>query len=63
MTLDEKSKTEEVEHLDAATREALDEGQRMAEEDTRRWTPEQVRSDARAMAKEWRNTINQRTAA
>jgi hypothetical protein len=61
----EKDKVEalETEVLDAATLAALDDGLKMADKDPRRWTPEQVRADARAMAKEWRQKITQQNGA
>lgn len=50
------------EQLDAETRAALDEGLRNAEANPKRWTPEQVREDAKKMAKEWRERINRASA-
>ena len=42
--------TEQVEVLDAETRAALEEGLQMANTDPQRWTPEEVRADAKRMA-------------
>lgn len=52
-----KAKSQEPEVLDPITLAALEEGLKMAEADSRRWTPAQVREDARTMAKEWRQKI------
>jgi hypothetical protein len=56
------TKEQAPEVLDAVTLAALDEGLRMAASDPRRWSPDQVREDARAMAKEWRKKITQKVA-
>jgi hypothetical protein len=44
------------ETLDAKTRAALEEGLRLADADPKRWTPEQVRTDAQRAARE-RNPV------
>ncbi len=36
---------------------ALEEGLRMADANQRRWTPEEVRADAKRLAKEWRERL------
>lgn len=55
----EKAKRNKPELLDQITLEALEEGLKMADNDPRRWTPEQVRNDARIMTKEWRRKITE----
>lgn len=52
-----------TEKLDARTEEAIAEGIRMADADTRRWTPEQVKADAKRATREWIEKINKNASA
>lgn len=49
--------------LDEETRVSLDEGLRLAEANPQRWTPEQVREDAKRMTKEWREKVQKQASA
>jgi hypothetical protein len=46
------------EALDEQTRLALEDGLKSADENPRRWTPEEVRADAQRIAKEWQKKIS-----
>lgn len=61
MDRDEEIKAPAV--LDAETLAALDEGLRVADEDPRRWTTEEVKADARRMTKEWRKNLERPASA
>ena len=58
-----RAKTTKSYLLDAETRAALEEGLRLAKEDPRRWTPEEVRADAKKLAKEWQEKLNSRKSS
>jgi hypothetical protein len=61
MSKKDKAKNPDV-SLDPATKKALHEGLKMSSEYPRRWTPQQVREDARELAKEWREKIKRASA-
>lgn len=61
MDRDEETKAPAV--LDAETLAALDEGLRVADEDPRRWTTEEVKADARRMTEEWRKNLERPASA
>ena len=63
MPILDKAKNQEPEILDAETLAALEEGLKMADVDPRRWTPEQVRNDARSITKQWRKKITYQAKA
>ena len=52
-----KSPIRDTVSLDPETKFALEEGLRLADADPRRWTPAEVRADAKRMASEWREKI------
>ncbi len=49
--------------LDAADAKALKEGLEQADNDPRRWTPEEVAADAKAMAKSWQKNLKDQASA
>ena len=55
--------SEGAERLDPATLAALDEGIRLAEEDSRRWTPEEARVEAKRLAEQWRKNLKPKASA
>lgn len=54
---------EETVKLDAETRAALEEGIRLANENPRRWTTEEVISEAKELALEWRKKTGRQASA
>ena len=62
VTMSQLETHQATEVLDAQTLAALEEGLRMAAANPQRWTPEQVRADAKKMAKEWRAKLTRQAS-
>ena len=56
-------KSDHLEKLDAETKAALEEGLKAADSNPKRWTSEEVKADAKKMAKEWREKVNHQASA
>jgi len=59
----EKGALEQSLRLEPEALAAVKAGLLAAEQDPRRWTEEQVKQDARQMAKQWQKALNQRESA